>query len=146
MGLVLLGLVLAFGLLIAQGISGIVDGEGAQKGFGVGLIVLALLGAWATWVLVKNGFELQRISARAAQEGFELDTSGLARRPSGRIEPEDADRLFATVAAEYEGDPENWRVQYRLARAYDHAGDRARGREFMKKAVAGEAAERKETR
>lgn len=146
MGLVILGLALAFVLLIAQGVEGIAAGEGTQKGFGVGLIVLALLGAWATWVLVKNGLELQRISARAADEGFELDTSGLARRPSGRIMPDAADALFADVAREYEATPGDWRVQYRLARAYDHAGDRGRGREFMKKAVAGEAAERRGAR
>lgn len=146
MTLVILGLLLAFGLLIAQGIAGLRSPEVTEKGFGIGLIVLALVGAWSIWVLVRNGFELQNISARARAEGFELDTSGLERRPSGRIMPDSADKLFADVSKEYEANPEDWRVQYRLARAYDHAGDRARGREFMKKAVAGEAAERKASR
>lgn len=146
MALVILGLLLSFGLLIVQGIAGLRSREITEKGFGIGLIVLALVGAWSIWVLLRNGFELQNLSARARAEGFELDTSGLERRPSGRIMPEAADGLFATVSKEYEAAPEDWRVQYRLARAYDYAGDRARGREFMKKAVAGEAAERKASR
>lgn len=146
LGLIILGLVLAFGLLIVQGVMGLQSPEITEKGFGIGLIVLALIGGWSIWVLVRNGFELQNISAKARVEGFELDTSELERRPSGRIIPEAADELFAKVSKEYEACPDDWRVQYRLARAYDHAGDRARGREFMKKAVAGEAAERKAAR
>lgn len=142
MVLVLVGLVVAFGWLIVLGIGHIADG-GPMRWFGVGLIVLTLLGAWAIVVLLRNGFELQRISARAAAEDFELDVSDLQRRPSGRIIPTEAQRRFQQVAAEYEAAPHDWRVQYRLARAYDYAGDRQRGREFMKKALAGEAAERR---
>jgi cytochrome c-type biogenesis protein CcmH/NrfG len=59
----------------------------------------------------------------------------LPRRPSGRIEREAADALFADVRAELDSDPHNWRRWYRLARAYDYAGDRSRAREAMKKAV-----------
>ena len=55
--------------------------------------------------------------------------------PSGRIQRDAADALFATVRDELENDPDNWRRWYRLARAYDYAGDRSRARETMKKAV-----------
>jgi Flp pilus assembly protein TadD len=72
---------------------------------------------------------------------MELDVSGLDRAPSGRIRREAADALFATVRGELERDPDNWRRWYRLARAYDYAGDRARAREAMTKAVAMQAAE-----
>jgi hypothetical protein len=34
-----------------------------------------------------------------------------------------------------EAEPDNWLRWYRLARAYDYAGDRGRARETMKKAV-----------
>jgi predicted Zn-dependent protease len=54
---------------------------------------------------------------------------------SGRIERDAADALFVIVREELENDPENWRRWYRLARAYDFAGDRSRAREAMKKAV-----------
>ena len=46
-----------------------------------------------------------------------------------------ADALFADVRAELEADPDNWCRWYRLARAYDYAGDRGRARQTMKKAV-----------
>jgi Flp pilus assembly protein TadD len=43
------------------------------------------------------------------------------------------------VKAELEAQPDDWRRWYRLARAYDYAGDRGRARETMKKAVELEA-------
>jgi Flp pilus assembly protein TadD len=67
---------------------------------------------------------------------MELDVEDLPRRPSGRIDREAADALFARVRAEVEADPDDWRRWYRLARAYDYAGDRGRAREMMRKAVA----------
>jgi Tfp pilus assembly protein PilF len=66
---------------------------------------------------------------------MELDVSGLPRMPSGRIQRDAADALFETVRDELESDPGNWRRWYRLARAYDYAGDRSRARETMRKAV-----------
>jgi Flp pilus assembly protein TadD len=39
------------------------------------------------------------------------------------------------VRADVEADPDDWRHWYRLARAYDYAGDRRRAREAMKTAV-----------
>ena len=51
--------------------------------------------------------------------------------------------LFHTVRAEVEADPQDWRRWYRLARAYDYAGDRTRAREAMRKAVALEASSRR---
>ena len=53
-----------------------------------------------------------------------------------------ADELFETVRTELENDPDNWVRWYRLARAYDYAGDRSRARETMKKAVQMEEASR----
>jgi Flp pilus assembly protein TadD len=54
--------------------------------------------------------------------------------------------LFAQVKAEWDADPDNWRASYRLARAYDYAGDRSRAREIMRRAVALERWERSEQR
>lgn len=66
---------------------------------------------------------------------MELDVSALPRRASGRIDREAADALFVKVRDELENDPDNWVRWYRLARAYDYAGDRSRARETMRKAV-----------
>jgi len=136
MGVTALALVVAFGYLLNLGWSLATATENvAVRGLGVGLILLTLVGVWATWAIVRNGLELQRISAAAAAEGVELDVSGLDRMPSGRLDRDAADALFDEVSAEYQGAPGDWRTTYRLARAYDHAGDRARAREVMREAI-----------
>ena len=138
-----LGLLVAFAYLIYLGWSMITASEYiAMQGLGVGIILLTAVGAWAPWAILRNGFELQRISAAAAAEGIELDISDLDHRPSGRLEHEAADALFDQVSAEYQVSPEDWRTNYRLARAYDHAGDRIRAREVMRVAVALRESER----
>ncbi len=53
----------------------------------------------------------------------------------GRIDRDAADGLFETVREELEADRDNWVRWYRLARAYDYAGDRSRARETMRTAV-----------
>ncbi|GAA4262235.1 hypothetical protein GCM10022294_13870 [Dietzia aurantiaca] len=130
------GLLVAFGYLIFLGWSMLATSEHlAMQGLGVGIILLTAVGAWATWAILRNGFQLQRISAAAAAEGIELDISDLDHRPSGRLRHEAADVLFDQVSAEYQASPEDWRTNYRLARAYDHAGDRLRAREVMRVAM-----------
>ena len=54
-----------------------------------------------------------------------------------------ADALFARVRDELEADSDDWRRWYRLARAYDYAGDRSRAREAMRTADALQADEGK---
>ena len=84
---------------------------------------------------LRAGFAHQKLARLIAADGMELDTSALPRRPSGRIQRDAADALFAAVRAEVEDDPDDWRRWYRLARAYDYAEDRRRAREAMKTAV-----------
>src|SRR5699024_12484013 len=87
MTLTALGLAVAFGYLLFLGWSMISSSEYvAMRGLGAGIILLTAVGAWATWAILRNGFELQRISAAAAAEGLERHLAGLARRPSGRLE------------------------------------------------------------
>lgn len=108
---------------------------------GVGVLALPLVGTWAVAATLRAGFAHQRLARLAADDGAELDVSELPRMPSGRIRREAADALFATVRAEVESDPDDWHCWYRLARAYDYAGDRARARDAMRRAVALQAAE-----
>ncbi|WP_345496599.1 hypothetical protein [Nocardia callitridis] len=111
---------------------------------GIGVLILPLLGVWIVWATIRAALSHQRLARRMHEEGRELDTTGLPRRPSGRIEREAADALFAQVQAEWQADPDNWRVSYRLARAYDYAGDRGRARDTMRRAVALEKHEREQ--
>jgi cytochrome c-type biogenesis protein CcmH/NrfG len=102
---------------------------------GVALLILPAIGLWVMIATLRAGFAHQKLARLAAEDGMDLDVSALPRRPSGRIERGAADALFDTVRAELEDDPDDWRRWYRLARAYDYAGDRSRARETMKTAV-----------
>jgi cytochrome c-type biogenesis protein CcmH/NrfG len=113
----------------------ITSGRVAAVGLGVALLFLPVIGLWAMIATVRAGFAHQKLARLAAEDGMELDISALPRRPSGRIDRDAADALFDTVRGELESDPDNWRRWYRVARAYDYAGDRRRAREAMKKAV-----------
>ncbi|MDX6502426.1 MAG: hypothetical protein QOG23_5690 [Blastocatellia bacterium] len=111
------------------------SGRPAAVGLGVALVVMPFLGLWAMIATLRAGFAHQKLARLIAAEGMELDTSALPRRASGRIERGAADAMFDTVRSELDDDPDNWRRWYRLARAYDYAGDRRRAREAMKTAV-----------
>lgn len=113
----------------------IASGSAAAIGMGLALLIMPFLGVWAMVATLRDGFAHQRLSRLIAEDGMELDAGALPRRPSGRIEREAADALFHTVRAELDADPDNWRRWYRLARAYEFAGDRRRAREAMKTAV-----------
>jgi len=111
------------------------SGRPAAVGLGLALLVMPFIGLWAMIATLRAGFAHQKLARLIAEDGMELDTSELPRRASGRIQRDAADELFATVRTEVEGDPDDWRGWYRLARAYDYAGDRRRAREAMKTAV-----------
>ncbi|WP_454560698.1 hypothetical protein [Mycobacterium haemophilum] len=122
-------------LLGRMAVAMIGSGRAVTVGLGLALLIMPVIGLWAMIATLRAGFAHQKLARLIAADGMELDTSALPRRPSGRIPREAADALFATVRAELEGDPDNWRRWYRLARAYDYAGDRRRAREAMKTAL-----------
>ena len=130
-----LALVMYFILLGRTAVLLISSGRAAAVGLGVGVLVLPAIGLWAMIATVRAGFAHQKLARLIAEEGMELDVTALPRRSSGRIRQEAADALFETVRNELHGNPDDWRNWYRLARAYDYAGDRGRAREAMTKAV-----------
>jgi len=134
-GFMCVALVVYFLMLGRIAMAFITSGRPAAIGLGLALMVLPLIGIWAMVSTLKAGLAHQRLGRIAKDEGMELDVSSLPRMPSGRIQRDAADALFETVRTELEDDPDNWRRWYRLARAYDYAGDRSRARETMKKAV-----------
>jgi len=113
----------------------ITSGRAVAVVLGVALLILPAIGLWAMAATLRAGFTHQKLARLVAEDGMELDVSALPRRPSGRIERDAADALFDTVRAELDSDPDDWRRWYRLARAYDYAGDRGRAREAMKTAL-----------
>lgn len=128
---------LAYAVMLGHmAIAMIASGRAAAVGLGLAVLGLPALGVWAMVATLRSGFAHQKLARLIEADGMELDTSALPRRPSGRLDRDAADALFATVRTEVEADPDDWRRWYRLARAYDYAGDRRRAREAMKKAVA----------
>lgn len=125
-----------FLLLARTAVALLRTGTPAAVALGVGVLLLPIVGAWALVATLRAGFDHQRLARLAAHDGMDLDISELPRTPSGRVQRDAADALFATVRDEVEADPQDWRRWYRLARAYDYAGDRTRAREAMGKAVA----------
>ncbi|OXM71964.1 MULTISPECIES: tetratricopeptide repeat protein [Amycolatopsis] len=128
-------------LLGARGVELIATGTGVGIALGVGVLVLPLLGLWmviATW---RSGTRIQRLARRLESEGGLPDVADLPRRPSGRVDRAAADAWFEERRAELEQHPEDWRYWYRLAHAYDIAGDRRRARATMRKALDLEARE-----
>ena len=139
-GFLCLALVVYFLLLTRTAIALLRAGTPAAVALGIGVLLLPIVGAWATVATLRAGMAHQRLARLAAEGGMDLDVSGLPTTPSGRVQRDAADALFATVRSEVEADPDDWRRWYRLARAYDYAGDRSRAREAMRKAVALQAA------
>src|SRR5580692_10689499 len=124
-----------FVLLGRVAVAMIGSGRPAAVGLGLALLVMPVIGLWAMIATLRAGFAHQKLARLIAEDGMELDASALPRRPSGRVQRDAADALFATVRTEVEGHPDDWRRWYRLARAYDYAGDRRRAREAMKTAL-----------
>ncbi|GAA3716790.1 MULTISPECIES: hypothetical protein [Gordonia] len=135
-GFLVVAMIVYFVILGERGIDLISSGTVAGIGVGIGVLILPFIGAWLIYATLRAGIEHQRLARIMAEEGRELDVSSLPRRASGRIERDAADELFAQVKAEWEAEPSDWRNTYRIARAYDYAGDRGRARQMMKRAVA----------
>lgn len=136
-----IGTLFYVGLLGWYGIVLVSAGGVGPVGLGVGVLMMVPLGLWVVGSTVRSGMRHAHLARRLAAEDALPDTTELARRPSGRVEREAADAYFAERQAEWEAAPDDWRTTFRLAAAYDTAGDRSRARETMKRAVALEAEE-----
>ncbi|MDQ1083497.1 MULTISPECIES: hypothetical protein [Microbacterium] len=116
--------------------------EPVAVAMGVALLVLPLLALWAIGRELWFGVRAQQLGERLDAEGG-LPDEDLPVRPSGRIEREDGDALFPRYRADVEEHPDDWRARYRLALAYDAAGDRRRARAAVRTAIRLEGAERR---
>ena len=128
-------LVVYFVLLADRAVLLIQAGGVVGIGLGVAVLALPLIGVWYVVAQWQNGIKIDRLAKRLAAEGGLPDTSGLPRRPSGRVDRDAADEWFAQRRVEVEQSPEDWKAWFRLAHAYDVAGDRGRAREAMRKAI-----------
>ncbi|KOX03675.1 membrane protein [Streptomyces sp. NRRL B-1140] len=128
-------LVVYFVLVGSRGVLLIEIGTPLTVTFGVAVLILPVIGLWFLW---KN----TQFARKAGQLAAELDAEGglpvdeLRRTPSGRIDRDSADEVFARRKAETEDAPEDWRTWFRLAVAYHDARDTPRARKAMQRAIA----------
>ena len=134
-------LALALGALVAvylvlvgwRGVLLIGEGTPTTVFLGLAIIALPLLGAWVLWREIQFGIEAQQMARELEVEGG-LPVDDLPRRPSGRPERPAADAAFDKRRAAVEAAPDDWRSWFRLAIAYNDAGDRRRARQSMRQA------------
>jgi hypothetical protein len=125
-----------YALLIGyKGVALIRSGSGVGFLLGVALLILPVLGLLLVWREIEFGRRTAELARALDAEGG-LPVDDLPRRPSGRVDRAAADAAFADMRREAEDSPEDWRAWFRLALAYDAAGDRTRARAAARHAVA----------
>jgi len=108
-------------------------GEPVGVVLGAGVLLLPLLGVWSIVREWRLAVDVQRMADELAAVGG-LQVDDLPRSPGGRIDRAVAGTRFETSRAEVEAAPDDWGAWYRLAFAYDAAGDRRRARESLRTA------------
>jgi len=102
---------------------------------GLAILVLPLLGVYVVVREWQFGGKVEALANSLGSRG-ELPIDDLPKRASGRPEREAADERFAQRAAQVQDAPNDAGAWFRLAVAYDDAGDRKRARSSMRRAVA----------
>ena len=133
----LLAAVLAFYFVVVgqRGLLLVSDPRPAFVLLGIGVLLLPLLGVWVVVQELRFGRASERLARQLeAEGGLPRDevTTGPGRR---RVDRDAADQVFDRRREEVEADPEDWRRWYRLGVAYGDAGDTARGRKALRRAI-----------
>jgi len=133
--IVLAAVFVAYAALLGwRGVLLIGTGDPIAVGLGIAVLVIPVLGAFLVWRELQFGRRTE-VLARELEASGGLPVDDLPRRPSGRIDRAAADEAFEKYKAEAEAAPGDWRVWFRLATAYDAAGDRRRARATMRTAI-----------
>lgn len=128
-------LVFYFVLVGSRGVLLVQDGRPVTVAFGLAVLVMPLIGAWFLWHTTQFARHAGRLGRELEAEGG-LPVDELERTPSGRIDRDSADAVFAKRQAETEAAPDDWRNWFRLAVAYFDARDTPRARKAMQRAIA----------
>ena len=138
---VMVVVVLAYSVMLgAKGIALLRSGSVVGVLLGLAILAMPLLGVTLLGRELEFGRRCAALADTLAAEGG-LPVDDLPRRPSGRVDRAAADEEFARMRAETEADPDSWRAWFRLALAYDAAGDRTRARAAARHAIALNGAE-----
>jgi hypothetical protein len=128
--LLLIALAAYFALIGYRGIYLLGQDSVRLKVLGGAVLVLPLIGVWVVVAELRFGFATERLAV-----AYDEDPPDLPRAASGRVDRAAADALFERCRVDVEAAPSDWRGWYRLAVAYDLAGDRRRARAAMRTAI-----------
>lgn len=133
-GLLVLVLLFYAVLIGAKGVAFVTSGEPVAVLLGAGVLLLPLLALGLVWREIVFGRRSGELASALEQQGG-LPVDDLPRRPSGRVDRAAADEAFGARQAEVQAAPTSWQAWYRLALAYDDAGDRTRARAAVRRAI-----------
>jgi len=134
-GVLLFALVVYFGLIGYRGFYLLGQDRVVLKMLGAAVLVLPLIGVWVVAAELRFGLASQRLAEELIASGESAQPPELPRLRSGRVDRAAADGWFELQRARVEAAPDDWRGWFRLAQAYDLAGDRRRGREALRIAI-----------
>lgn len=128
--------VLVFYLALAaeRGVWLIATGKPLLILFGVGVLMLPVVGLWFVVQEYRMGSASSRLGTQLEDEGL-WPSDEIPRKPSGRVDLAAADEIFEKRKAEVEASPEDWRGWYRLSLAYYAARDSRRARRALRRAI-----------
>jgi hypothetical protein len=124
-----------FGLIGIRGFYLLGQDRWVLKLLGVAVLVLPLVGIWVVVAELRFGMASQRLAERLRAAGDVEELPELPRLTSGRVDRKAADAVFDAQRVKVEAAPDDWRGWFRLAQAYDLAGDRKRAREALRTAI-----------
>lgn len=133
-GVLLVALAFYLGGLLVRSWAVAQDGGILGLLIAAGLVLIVGVGAWTVVLELRFGFATQRLGRLLDDEGA-LGVDDLPRTASGRVDREAADAVFQLRRADVEASPEDWRAWFRLALAYDAAGDRKRARAAARESI-----------
>ncbi|WP_380168624.1 hypothetical protein [Jannaschia sp. R86511] len=127
--------VLAFYLagLLARSAAVVQDGGPLGWLLAAAIVVIVVVGVLAVAAELRFGLATQRMGRVLAAE--EALPGPVPRTAAGGVDRAAADEVFAHHRGEVEAEPASWRAWFRLALAYDGAGDRRRARGAARHAV-----------
>jgi len=133
--LVMTVLVIIYLVLVAErSYALVVSGDPIGIAIGSTMLFLPAVAFWAIYMELRFGLRIEKLGKVLLEENawpqfpFEI-------RPSGRPTKASAEAVFDTYREKVEADERNWKAWFALGLAYDAAGDRARARAAMRKAI-----------
>lgn len=109
-------------------------GTPAGIGMGIGLVIMAPVGAWALIRELVFGFGADRLGRALDAEGG-MPEAPDALTPSGRLRREDIEPTLTQYTTAVAAAQDDWRAHYRLGVVQDAAGRRRDARASIREAI-----------